>query len=66
MKYEINAHLKWKIKSQLSKDKIEQQAIKTINDLLSKSDIPRFEIEITSKSFGREAKALRVQPRRLG
>ena len=27
MKYEIHAHLKWKIKSQLSKDKIEQQAI---------------------------------------
>ena len=59
MKYEIHAHLKWKIKSQLSKDKIEQQAIKTINDLLSKSDIPRFEIEIASESSGREAKTLK-------
>ena len=59
MKYEIHASIKWTIKSQSSKKKIEEQAVKNINAAFSKSGLSKFEIEIISKAQKKEAKTLK-------
>lgn len=58
MRYDVRAVVRWKVRSNLDKQALEREALESLLQALSKSDIPRFDIKVFAVGSREEARVI--------